>query len=133
MKNSKHLLALLSLFLLSLNSFAQSLSVKSFKQFDLEVPTNIRALEVLNDSVVWFAGSGGIYGFTDDAGRTWKIDTLTTVDSLILDFRSIAVLNDHTELLMNAGSPAFIWKSDDIGVTWKIVYENDNDDIFFDA
>src|SRR6185503_17756335 len=105
MRHHTHLLNLLFLLLLYEYATAQSLPVKSFKQFDLEVATSIRALEVLNDSAVWFAGSNGIYGFTDDAGMTWTIDTLT-IDSFIPEFRSIAILNDHTELLMNIGSPA---------------------------
>jgi len=132
MRHLTHLLNLLFILLLYECASAQSLSVNSFQQFDLEVSTNIRALEVLNDSVVWFGGSNGIYGFTEDAGKTWTIDTIK-MDSLIPEFRSIAVLDDHTELLVNIGSPAYIWKSDDIGVTWKIVYENHDDDIFFDA
>ena len=132
MKLHTHLLTPLLLCELCLNASAQSLSINSFRQFDLEVNTSIRALEVLSDSVVWFAGSHGIYGFTDDAGKTFTIDSIKT-DSLTPEFRSIAVLDDHTELLMNTGTPAYIWKSDDIGVTWKIVYKNDDDDIFFDA
>lgn len=132
MKLPAPLLALLLLRELCQTTSAQSLSVHSFAQFDLNVNTSIRAMEVLNDSVVWFAGSHGIYGFTEDAGNTWTIDSIKT-DSLTPEFRSLAVLNDHTELLMNTGSPAYIWKSDDIGVTWKIVYRNDDDNIFFDA
>jgi photosystem II stability/assembly factor-like uncharacterized protein len=132
MKLPAHLLTLLLLCELCLNASAQSLSVNSFRQFDLSVNTSIRAMEVLNDSVVWFAGSHGIYGFTGNAGKTWTIDSIKT-DSLTPEFRSIAVLNDHTELVLNTGSPAYIRKSDDMGVTWRVVYKNDEDDIFFDV
>ncbi len=114
--------------------FCQSPVVNSFRSFTLEARTNIRAIKVLNDSVVWFAGSGGMFGFTDNAGATWMLDTLQIEDdTMIPEFRSIALTNDHTVFLMNAGSPAFIWRSDDFGVTWKIVYDNSYDDIFFDA
>ena len=111
---------------------SQDLSVKKLQLIHLETETSIRAMEVLNESTVWFAGSRGIFGFTSDGGETWTIDTLE-VDSLSSDLRCLAVLDEQTILLLNAGSPAYIWKSDDIGVTWKVVYENQEDDIFFDA
>ncbi|MCY7409689.1 MAG: hypothetical protein LH473_05405 [Chitinophagales bacterium] len=129
---SKIFFTLIISFLVSGKIFSQKLEVKSFLQFDLQTETNIRAIEVLNDSVVWFAGSGGVYSFTNDNGATFTIDSLKA-DTLIHEFRSIAVLNEYTILLMNAGSPAYIFKSDDIGVSWKVVYENDDAEIFFDA
>src|SRR5215510_7997278 len=92
------------------NSLSQSLTVNSYKTIDLKVKTNIRAIDVFADSVVWFSGSNGIYGFTYDSGEHWKFDSLK-INSLNPDFRSLAVLNDSVIVLLNAGSPAFIMKS----------------------
>ncbi|MBK6523321.1 MAG: hypothetical protein IPG08_13935 [Sphingobacteriaceae bacterium] len=59
---------------------------------------SIRALEVVSDITVWFAANRGVWGYTEDAGKTWHIDSLK-VDSVYPQFRSIAVLNDSTVLL----------------------------------
>lgn len=100
--------------------------------YQLPVQTSIRAIACLNDSSLWFAGSGGYFGYTDNNGRQWYIDSIR-IDTLRPDFRSMAVLDEHTILLLNAGSPAYILKSTDQGRTWKTVYENNRKEIFFDA
>ena len=43
----------------------------------VEVPgVSVRALEVVGGDTVLFAGSGGVWGCTFDAGATWFVDTL---------------------------------------------------------
>lgn len=100
--------------------------------YQLPVQTSIRAIACMNDSSLWFAGSGGCFGFTENNGKQWHIDSIK-IDTLRPDFRSIAVLDEHTILLLNAGSPAYILKSTDQGRSWKTVYENKRKEIFFDA
>jgi photosystem II stability/assembly factor-like uncharacterized protein len=93
---------------------------------------SIRALHAVSDNEVWFAANRGIWGYTEDAGVTWHIDSIK-VDTIVPEFRGMAVLNDSTVLLMGIASPAFIFKTTDKGKTWKIVYRNDHKDIFFDS
>lgn len=102
------------------------------EQFTLPVHTSIRAIAVTNDSTMWFAGSEGCYGFTEDNGRHWQIDSIR-MPGLKPDFRAMAVTDAHTIFLLNAGSPAYLLKSSDRGKTWKTVYYNESRDIFFDA
>lgn len=104
----------------------------TFEKIKLPVNTSIRAIAVINDSCVWFAGSHGVYGFTKDNGHHWHIDS-TRIYSFIPEFRSIAALDEHNILLLNSGSPAYIIKSTDEGKSWKTVYENRDEKIFFDA
>ncbi|MBX7142018.1 MAG: hypothetical protein K1X63_13135 [Chitinophagales bacterium] len=111
---------------------AQDFSVESYRVFNTGTETSIRALEVLNDSVVWFSGSGSIFGFTNDGGNSWVVDTLRA-DSMNLDLRLLALPDEHTVITGNAGTPAYIFKSDDYGVTWKTVYERDDPEIFLDC
>ncbi|MFI5135990.1 MAG: WD40/YVTN/BNR-like repeat-containing protein, partial [Chitinophagales bacterium] len=113
-------------------SFAQSPKVELYSVFDLKVNVTIRAIEAVNDSTLWFSASGGTYGYTNDGGKHWKIDSMK-IESTTPDFRSLAVLNDSTVLLLNAGSPAFIMKSTNRGKKWRSVYENHLKEIFFDA
>lgn len=88
----------------------------------------IRALEI-SENTVWFAGQNGTWGYL-------KEDKLVT-DSIIyangMDFRSISVLNDSTVLLLTAGSPALLFKTNNFGKTWQIVYQDNHPEVFFDS
>ena len=102
------------------------------KYFNTLPNISIRALEVRSDSKVWFAANHGVWGFTEDAGKTWHIDSIK-VDSVYPEFRSIAVLNDSTVLLLSIASPAYLFKTTDKGKTWRLVYKNKGKNIFFDC
>ena len=106
-----------------------TLAVASFDTFP--VPASIRALEVVNDSTVWFAGSEGIYGYTEDDGRHWHIDSLRW-DTLRPHFRAIAV-TDSAVFLLSIASPALLFRSPDRGQSWRLVYREDDPAAFYDA
>lgn len=93
---------------------------------------SIRALEVLNDSVVWFGASNGVWGYTENAGVSWTIDSIK-FEGKSPQCRSIAVLDKNTALLLSIESPALLYKTTDKGKTWKLVYTNNHKDIFFDC
>ncbi len=44
--------------------------------------TTIRAIEVVNDSTVFFAGSNGKWGYTLDNGKNWKVKVFNQVSPL---------------------------------------------------
>lgn len=111
---------------------AQNTKQVNIQYFNTVQNTQIRALEVLNDSTVWFAGYKGIWGYTENGGKTWHIDSIINSRSE-LNFRSMAVLNDSTILLMSIASPAYIYKTNDKGKNWKIVYENVDTNAFMDC
>ena len=94
--------------------------------------TNIRALAVLNDSTVWFAGSNGKWGFTENNGKDWKLDSLTFGDKP-LHFRSIVVNPNGAFFLVSITNPAVVFKSADKGENWKVVYTDTTKNAFFDA
>lgn len=123
---------LLVLFLLlSLQSFAQKEKIRV--NFYSTIPNiSIRALEVLNDSTVWFAANNGVWGYTENAGKSWKIDSIK-YENKLPQFRSIAVLDVNTVLLLSIESPALLYKTTDKGKHWNLVYTNNNKDIFFDC
>lgn len=95
------------------------------------VNSSIRALKVVDENTVWFAGSKGVYGFTNDNGATWMIDSIKT-DSITPHFRSIAVTSQAT-LLLSIASPALLYKTVDEGKNWKIVYQENHPKAFYDA
>lgn len=105
---------------------------QSLKEFRPLPGISIRALEAVNDSTVWFAADRGVWGHTHDAGSTWRLDSIR-VDTVYPQFRSMAVLNDSTVLLLSIASPAYLMRTVDGGHTWKVVYRDDRKDIFFDS
>ncbi len=95
------------------------------------VNASIRALKVVDENTVWFAGSKGVYGFTNDNGETWTIDSIQT-DSIAPHFRSIAVTSKAT-FLLSIASPSLLYKTEDNGKNWKIVYQENHPKAFYDA
>ncbi len=119
------------LLLYSLSTYAQVEKVK-VNYYNTLPNISIRALDVLNDSTVWFAANNGVWGCTENAGKTWKIDTIKH-EGKLPQFRSISVLDNNTILLLSIESPALLYKTIDKGKHWKLVYTNKHKDIFFDC
>ena len=122
----------LSVILFRLAALWAQVSAVPFQTFTLEPRPHIRALEVINDSTVWFAANRGMWGYTRDGGKSWHIDSLK-IDTISPQFRSIAVLNDSTVLLLSIQSPALLLKTSDRGKTWRTVYRDNRKGIFFDS
>jgi photosystem II stability/assembly factor-like uncharacterized protein len=101
----------------------------SFQEFSIDC--SIRALEVLSEDHVWFAGSGGKFGYTTNSGMQWKIDSVQ-IDHTDLDFRSIAV-TDKAVFMLNVATPAFLLRSTNEGGDWEIVYQEDHPGTFYDS
>ena len=93
--------------------------------------TSIRALEVVNENTVWFAGSQGQYGYTEDGGKQWTVDSIKA-DTLTPHFRAIAVTKEAV-FLLSIGSPALLYRSTDKGQRWELVYQENHPGAFYDA
>ncbi len=94
--------------------------------------TSIRAIEVLNDSTIWFAGSNGKWGYSLDNGNNWTIETLIHEGDKP-NFRSIAVQKNGDIFLVAVQKPAAIFKSSDQGQNWELVHQGPDENSFFDA
>lgn len=93
-----------------------------------DVPTpSIRALEVVSDEEVWYAGALGHYGYTLDGGATWHHDTITD-----RSFRSLAVTSEAVHLL-SIESPAILLRSEDRGAHWDTVFVDADSAAFYDS
>ncbi|MGI9543603.1 MAG: WD40/YVTN/BNR-like repeat-containing protein [Cyclobacteriaceae bacterium] len=93
--------------------------------------SSIRALEVVNEKTVWFAGSKGHYGYTEDGGNHWTIDSIKA-DTLVPHFRAIAVTKEAV-FLLSIGSPTLLYRSTNKGEQWELVYQEDHPKAFYDA
>lgn len=98
---------------------------------EFPISCSIRALEVVDENTVWFGGNKGMYGYTKDGGTQWHIDSMV-MNGKLLEFRAIAITSESI-FLLNVGSPAYLLKSDDKGASWKIVYQENHPDIFYDC
>ncbi len=138
MKNT--FLLLLSLFFFSCNSDQATQpskqqpfeSIQSIKSIDTyPVNSSIRALEVIDDNTIWWAGSGGQFGYTIDDGHYWTSGNIKT-DSIVPHFRAIAHTSDAI-FLLSIESPALLYKSTDQSKSWNVVYQENHPKAFYDS
>src|SRR5258705_8424293 len=93
--------------------------------------TSLRGLCVVNDNVIWVSGSHGTVGKSLNSGKKWNWMTVKGFENK--EFRDIEAFDANTAIIMAVDSPAYILKTTDGGVTWKIVYENKTKGMFLDA
>ena len=107
------------------------MAVSQTNIMEYEMPSSIRAIQVVNDREVWFAGSNGVVGHTIDGGKTWTIDSIRT-NGVYQEFRSIVVTQEAVQVL-TVGSPAVVYRSTNNGKRWKEVYREEGETVFYDA
>ena len=106
------------------------IDTSKIEYFDLDC--RIRAIFPLSADECWFAGSRGQYGFTKDAGKTWNIDSIRHDNHGELEFRSMAITKDAL-LLLSIGSPSLLYRSIDQGMSWEVVYREDDSLAFYNS
>ena len=122
-------LSLISLlFIFQITAQHKNLSLKTFEIKN----TSIRALEVVNDSTVWFAGSHGKFGRIINSEL--QIDSLIYNKKLV-NFRSIA-FNGEYIFILSIENPAILYKINAF-VNKKskpeIVYHENHEKVFYDS
>lgn len=93
--------------------------------------TSIRGLSVVSDSVAWVSGSNGFIGKTTNGGLKWSWAKPKGYETL--DFRDIEAFDENNAVIVNAGSPAYIFRTADGGKSWKETYKNPDSAIFLDG
>ena len=93
--------------------------------------TNIRGLSVVDDNIIWASGSNGWVGKSLDAGKTWTWKQVKGFEKL--DFRDVEAFDSNNAIIANAGSPAYIMKTNDGGNNWTTVYVNKDSLAFIDG
>lgn len=93
--------------------------------------TSLRGLCVVNDNVIWVSGSHGMVGKSLNAGKNWNWMTVKGFEDR--EFRDIEAFDANTAIILCVAEPAYILKTIDGGVTWKVVYENKTSGMFLDA
>ncbi len=126
----KKISILLTLFVLITSCSAEREKVFTIETIPLD-EISIRAIDAVDENTLWFSGSDGQIGYTMNGGQTFKIDTIS-YDTLKPEFRSISV-RDSIIHVLSIASPALLYRSEDYGDSWEIVYQEDNSAAFYNA
>lgn len=128
----KKLFFIVLIFLFILEITAQNKNVNiNLDIFEIK-NTSIRAIEVVNDTTVWFAGTDGKFGRI--------INSKVEMDSIIyedtaLNFRSIGFNGKHI-FILSIENPAILYKIDPFVnkiQSPEIVYQENHDKVFYDS
>jgi photosystem II stability/assembly factor-like uncharacterized protein len=92
---------------------------------------SFRAMSVVDDRVVWLAGTEGTIGRSINGGTSWSFSSIPGFEKS--DFRSLYAFDSLHAIAANAGSPAVILRTEDGGKSWKEVYRNTHKDAFLDG
>lgn len=90
---------------------------------------SIRALEVLNDSTLFFAANDGQIGLSTDSGATWRFDQVS-FEGKTPAFRATGY-NSKVLFLLSIENPALLYRFD--GKKPELVYTERHPDVFYDA
>lgn len=114
------------------------LALPAFAQWQpqaVKTDASFRSVSVAGADVVWIGGSKGTFIRTTDGGQTWQ--TGTVPDALTCDFRDVQAVDAQTAYLMSAGpaeqGQARIYKTDNGGQTWTLLYQTQQLGVFFDG
>jgi len=93
--------------------------------------TSLRGLSVVDDRVAWVSGSRGSVGRSTNGGRTWTWLAVPGFETS--DFRDIEAWDERTAVVMAVAEPAWILRTDDGGIHWKVVHTDTTRGVFLDA
>ena len=104
--------------------------VKFIQQSSLS-NSSFRGLSIVDQNVLWVAGSKGTVLKSVDSGLNWQ--NVSPVQAKEIGFRDVHSWNSEEAIIMGIGSPAVFLKTVDGGKNWKEVYRNENPSVFFDS
>ncbi len=103
----------------------------SWRYLESGVSESLRGVSVGPGGIVWASGSHGTFLRSTDAGSTWQSGQVPGAEEL--DFRDVEAVDVSTAFLLSAGQPGRIYKTEDAGQHWTLLYEDEREGIFFDA
>lgn len=92
---------------------------------------SFRGLHVFNEKVVWVSGNQSVVGRSTDGGKTFVLTKIAGYPNL--ELRDIHAISKDIALVIASGSPGYIFKTYDGGLSWKKVWEDKRPEIFLDA
>lgn len=102
--------------------------IVSIEKFKMD-STSIRAIEIVNDSTIVYAGSIGDLGLISGSGKLKGVQKIIT-DTIIPHFRALAYTKEAVYAL-NVGNPALLYQYKNNKI--EIVYKEENEKVFYDS
>lgn len=112
-------------------SLLSSTIAQTFSPLVENINASFRGIATYGKEVVWVSGSNGTVGYTINSGKDWNWVNPQGYDKY--DFRDIAVFSKKEAIIISAGSPAVVLRTNNAGKTWTKVYEDVRANIFLDA
>ncbi|WP_372743985.1 oxidoreductase [Lutibacter sp.] len=100
----------------------------SIEKFKID-STSIRAIEIVNDSTIIYAGSIGDIGLVSVDGKLKENQKIIT-DTIVPHFRALAYTKQAVYAL-NVANPALLYQIKNNNI--EIVYKEENDKVFYDS
>lgn len=122
---------LLCTFFILLFTYIFSQQTAQIKILTQGYETNLRALSVFTNDVLWASGSNGFIARSTDGGNSFTFQQLYNYDKA--EFRDIYGVDSNTAFVMSSVQPSSILKTTDGGKTWKPVFETKKSGIFLDG
>jgi len=110
---------------------AQTGKTAFWQQQDSGVEASLRGLSVVDGETAWASGSGGTVIKSVDGGQTWH--DVSLAEAKELDFRDIHAFDAKRAVILSAGQPARVYRTEDGGAHWKLQFEHPDEKSFFDA
>ena len=108
-----------------------SSAVASWQALPTGSDASLRGLSAVSAEVAWAGGSEGTVLRTVDGGKTWTRHPVPGAEEL--QFRDIEALDDQQAILMTAGHPARLYRTDDGGASFTLTHESPHEAAFFDG
>lgn len=102
-----------------------------WKVFSSGTNASFRGLHAIDRSCAWSCGSHGTVVRTVDSGATWTKHPIEGLEQT--ELRSIHAWSADELVVATAGTPSRIYRSDNAGASWSIVYENADPKSFIDG
>jgi len=101
------------------------------KEFKID-STSIRTLVAIDSLTMYYAGSNGHIGFTNNGGETWHTKQLKYQDSISPNFRSMAYnVNTNLVYALSIANPALLYQYNFSDT--HIVYVEKHPKVFYDS
>jgi photosystem II stability/assembly factor-like uncharacterized protein len=108
---------------------------EAWEQVHVPTTASFRGLSAVSGDIVWASGTNGTVIRTMDGGKTWDAHVVAGAEKL--DFRGIRAFDADNAIIMSTGKAedraARIYRTNDSGKNWKLVFETKRPGIFFDS
>ncbi len=98
--------------------------------YDNSFKSSVRGLYQVNENCTWVSGTDGFFMISRENDQ-W--DFIRHDKFSHLDFRDVHAFNKSEAIIMSSGDGCEMYKTNDRGESWGLVYENHTEGIFFDG